>query len=78
MSDQVVDRKSEQAEILQRMRENPRVDLIRVAGPRDCSTAQMVQGAYAKDDVPELPIEGCSRPDGCICAYKPVLNDIYP
>jgi hypothetical protein len=78
MAEMVADRKSEQADILQRLRANPRVDLVRIAGPRDCSTAQTVQGAYAKEDIPELPIEGCSRADGCICAYKPVLNDIYP
>ena len=78
MTEQIADRKSEQADILQRMRANSRVDLVRIAGPRDCSTAQTVQGVYSKEDIPELPIEGCSRPDGCICAYKPVLNDIYP
>ena len=78
MSDQVAIRKSAQTEILARLRENPRVDLIRVAGPPDCSTAPGVQGVYSKADVPQLPVPGCSRPDGCICAYKPVLNDIYP
>jgi len=78
MADQLALRKSAQAEILEKFRTNPRVDLVRIAGPRDCSTAQTVQGVYSKDDVPELPVQGCSRADGCICAYKPVLNDIYP
>ena len=78
MTDQLALRRSAQNEILEKFRANPRVDLVRIAGPRDCSTAQTVQGVYSKDEVPELPVPGCSRADGCICAYKPVLNDIYP
>jgi hypothetical protein len=78
MVDHVAYKSKEQTEALARLRANPRVELISVAGPEDCSTAQTVQGSYSKNDVPELPITACSRPGGCICAYKPVLNDIYP
>ena len=78
MVDHVAYKSKEQTEALARMRANSRVELISVAGPEDCSTAQTVQGSYSKNDVPELPITACSRPGGCICAYKPVLNDIYP
>jgi hypothetical protein len=76
--DHVAYKGEQQAEALRNLRANPRVDLVRVAGPHDCNVAQTVQGVYAKADVPTLPVEGCSRPGGCICAYGPVLNDIYP
>lgn len=76
--DHVEYRTRQQSAALERLRANPRVELVRVAGPDDCNTAQAVQGVYAKDDVPALPVEGCSRPNGCICAYEPVLNEIYP
>lgn len=65
-------------EALATLRANPRVELVRVAGPDDCSTAQTVQGVYSKLEVPMLPVEGCSREGGCICNYEPVLKEIYP
>jgi hypothetical protein len=68
----------QQAELLAKLQANPRVELVRVAGPDNCSTAQTVQGVYDKLEVPVLPVEGCSRRGGCICTYEPVLNDIYP
>ncbi|MDA1330281.1 MAG: hypothetical protein DWG76_06025 [Chloroflexi bacterium] len=78
MTDHVAYKTQQQSEILGRLRANSRVDLVRVGGPQDCGTAQTVQGVYSKTDVPVLPVNGCSRPGGCICAYEPVLNDIYP
>ena len=68
----------EQAEILARLRANPRVLKIRVASPEECNVGLSVQGVYDKEDVPELPIKSCSRPGGCICRYEPVLEEIYP
>ena len=78
LAEHVAYKTKQQSELLGRLRINPRVELIRVAGPQDCSTAQSVQGVYAKLDVPMLPVEGCSRSGGCICAYEPVLKEIYP
>ena len=78
LSEHVAYKTKQQGELLAQLRANPRVELVRVAGPQDCSTAQTVQGVYSKLEVPLLPVEGCSRPDGCICTYEPVLNDIYP
>jgi hypothetical protein len=68
----------QQAEILKKHVENPRVSVIRVAAPPDCVVGQMIQGVYAKDETPSLPHKACSRPGGCICSYEPVLDDIYP
>ncbi|MCW5878571.1 MAG: hypothetical protein KIS80_06865 [Anaerolineales bacterium] len=78
LAEHVAYKSKQQAELLDRLRANPRVELIRVAGPVECSLSQSVQGVYSKDEVPELPVEGCSRPGGCICAYEPVLKEIYP
>ncbi|MGH2581780.1 MAG: hypothetical protein ACRDFQ_02635 [Anaerolineales bacterium] len=77
-ADHIAYKTQQQGQILAKLRANPRVELVRVAGPDDCSTAQTVQGVYYKAHVPMLPVEGCSRSEGCICAYEPVLNDIYP
>ncbi|MCC6145962.1 MAG: hypothetical protein IT308_00185 [Anaerolineaceae bacterium] len=43
-----------------------------------CPACQQVMGAYPKDQLPRLPVEGCSHPNGCRCFYDPVLNEIYP
>ena len=68
----------EKAEALNRLRNNPRISSIRVAAPQECTVGQSIQGAYDKEDVPELPVKGCSRPGGCICTYEPVIEELYP
>lgn len=67
------------AEVRQRFRANDRVSLIRVSiMDNGCPACAAAQGAYPKDSVPELPIEGCSHALGCRCFYEPVLTEIYP
>lgn len=52
---------------------------VRILANRDCCPAcQAVEGAYDFDDVPELPVEGCSHGDGCRCHYAPVLDYFGP
>ena len=52
---------------------------VRIMANRDCCpTCRATEGAYAFDDVPELPIEGCSHPNGCRCFYEPVLDMFGP
>ena len=52
---------------------------VRILTNRDCCpVCQTMDGVYAFDDVPELPIEGCSHPDGCRCYYAPVLDRFGP
>ena len=66
-------------DVLDRLRANPRVARVIVSVSHDaCAAGAGVQGNYLKDDVPELPVEGCSHPIRCTCFYMPVLNDIYP
>jgi hypothetical protein len=58
---------------------NPRVYAIHVATSDEaCPACQAVQGTYAKDEVPVLPVEGCSHALGCRCIYQPLLEEIYP
>ncbi len=78
MSNNLEYKTKEQAEILQRLKDNPRVSQVRVSAPKDCNVGQNAQGVFEKAEAPELPVRGCSRPGGCICNYEPVLNDIYP
>jgi hypothetical protein len=59
--------------------ENPRVINIRlVVGADCCPVCAAHEGTYPKDGAPQLPIEGCSHPNGCRCFYEPMLNIIYP
>jgi len=62
-----------------KFQQNERVSQIRVSVSDNCCPAcAAAQGAYAKDQVPVLPIEGCSHGLGCRCYYEPVLTEIYP
>jgi hypothetical protein len=64
---------------LKRIQANPRVNYVRVSVAHDCCPAcRDIEGAYAKDAVPKLPVEGCSHNLGCRCFYQPVLEEIYP
>jgi hypothetical protein len=70
---------SERAVAYKRFMENPRVSYVRVVVYDDCCPAcREMKGAYTKEDVPNLPIEGCSHKHGCRCFYQPFLEEIYP
>lgn len=72
-------RRLELAAVLQRLRDNPRVSRVIVSVAEDaCPAGAAMQGNYLKDDVPSLPVEGCSHAISCTCYYQPVLNDIFP
>lgn len=64
---------------LKQFQQNPRVLYVRIMVYHNCCPAcRQVEGAYAKESVPPLPIEGCSHPSGCRCFYQPVLDEVYP
>lgn len=64
---------------LKSYQENPRVTYIRVINNGNCCPAcQELYGAYAKDNVPSLPVKECSHGEGCRCSYQPFLNDVFP
>jgi hypothetical protein len=70
---------TELAQALKKLKNNERVSLIRISVADNCCPAcAAAQGAYPKESVPVLPIEGCSHGLGCRCFYEPVLTEIYP
>lgn len=71
--------KSTTAIALQRFRKNSRVKNVRLVVAHDCCPAcRLAEGTYNKDQVPDLPVEGCSHALGCRCFYEPMLSEIYP
>ena len=79
ISNTATDRSAKLTEVLKAMVANPRVTRITIAVSDDaCPAGQAVQGTYTKDDVLAIPLEACSRSQGCNCNYLPVLNDIFP
>ena len=69
-------RREEQRAALERIR-NGLATRVRILVASDaCPVCRAHEGAYNFEDVPELPLEGCSRPDGCHAVYAPVL-DLY-
>jgi RNA polymerase subunit RPABC4/transcription elongation factor Spt4 len=64
---------------LKKLKENPRVRAIRISvHADDCPVCAAIQATYSKDNVPHLPVEGCSHEDGCRCFFEPVLTEISP
>ena len=64
---------------IKRFQENPRVKAVHLIVHADaCPACQELQGFYAKDKAPKLPVEGCSHENGCRCFYQPVLEEIFP
>jgi RNA polymerase subunit RPABC4/transcription elongation factor Spt4 len=64
---------------LKKFRENPRVKGVRIVVDDDaCPVCQQMRGSYPLDQVPTLPVKGCSHPQGCRCFYAPLLERIYP
>lgn len=64
---------------LKEMKENPRISHIRISVSGDCCPAcSEAEGVYSKEEVPPLPIMGCSHNLGCRCFYMPVLDELYP
>ncbi|MFQ5399668.1 MAG: hypothetical protein ACE5E7_08735 [Anaerolineae bacterium] len=52
---------------------------VRILASHDsCPVCKAIEGAYDFDDVPTLPVEGCSHPQGCRCHYAPVLDRFGP
>lgn len=65
-------------ETLERIRDGLATKARILTGRDSCPVCKAVEGAYEFDDVPELPIEGCSHPLGCRCHYEPVLDRFGP
>lgn len=71
-------KRAEQKKALENIK-NGLATKVRILTNRDCCpVCEAMEGAYSFDDVPELPIEGCSHPHGCRCHYAPVLDQFGP
>jgi hypothetical protein len=67
------------ASALLKFQENERVKNVRLIVAGDCCPVCAAhEGTYDKFDAPQLPVEGCSHPNGCRCFYEPLLTSIYP
>jgi hypothetical protein len=72
-------KQKEQKEALKKIREGGIATKVRILVAHDaCPLCKSFEGAYEFDEVPELPHEGCSHPDGCRCFYAPVLDRFGP
>jgi hypothetical protein len=70
---------SKTSQALKRFTENPRVLLVKLTVSHDaCPACAQARGSFQKNEVPKLPVEGCSHPQGCRCFYEPVLSEIFP
>lgn len=69
-------RRAEQKAALERIRSGLATRVRILVAPDACPVCRAFEGAYDMDNVPELPLEGCSRPGGCNAVYAPVL-DLY-
>ena len=64
---------------LKRFKANPRIRYVRIAVAGDaCPECVQHQRTYPKDQVPALPLEGCSHDHGCRCFYEPILDELFP
>ena len=66
---------------LESIRKSPRANAVYIVAPdHECTAAFRIQGTFPQDsaEIPELPFEGCSRADGCICRYEPLVLEVGP
>ncbi len=72
---------SVRARALKAILESPRASHVFIVAPdHACPVCRDSQGTYAKDSgqIPALPHEGCSCPDGCRCRYEPLVVEVGP
>jgi len=73
-----VDKKKEQKAALKQIKAGLATKVRILTAVDACPVCKAYEGAYEFDEVPELPHEGCSHPDGCRCFYAPVLDRFGP
>lgn len=73
-----VDKRAEQQKALENIRKGLATKVRILAHKDSCPFCEALEGAYSFDDVPDLPHEECSHPDGCRCFYAPVLDEYGP
>lgn len=71
-------RREEQKEALEQIRSGLATKVRILIANDACPVCRAWEGAYEFDEVPELPLEGCSRAGGCNAVYAPVLDRYGP
>jgi hypothetical protein len=69
------------ARALQHLMASPRVSGIYIVSPTfACPVCRGLQGTYYKnsENIPTLPHEGCSCPNGCVCQFEPLSFEVGP
>jgi hypothetical protein len=69
------------AQALREILASPRASAVFVVAPAHaCPACRRAQGTFYKgtDQIPEIPILGCSCPDGCTCRYEPLVVEPGP
>lgn len=69
------------AQALKSIMRNARAQAVYIVAPAHaCPACRRAQGTYDKKSgaLPQLPIEGCSCPDGCTCRYEPLVIEVGP
>ncbi|MBP6016709.1 MAG: hypothetical protein KA586_08310 [Candidatus Promineofilum sp.] len=72
------EQRAQQKAALDRIRNGLATRARILVSPDACPVCRAREGAYAFEDIPELPLEGCSRPGGCNAVYEPVLDLFGP
>jgi len=72
------ERREEQRAALERIRKGLATRVRILVAPDCCPVCRAYEGAYKLEEVPELPLEGCSRVGGCNAVYAPVLDRFGP
>lgn len=73
-----VDKQAEQKEALEKIKAGL-ATRVRILTHGDCCPfCKTMEGAYEFEDVPQLPHDECSHPNGCRCFYAPVLDRFGP
>jgi hypothetical protein len=71
-------KREEQKKALQQIKSGLATKVRILAGRDACPVCKHYEGAYEFDDVPEIPLEGCSSPSICNTTYAPVLDLFGP
>ena len=73
--DQDAKKRAEAKAALKKIKEGGVATKVRILVDADaCPVCRSVEGAYDFDEVPEIPVEGCSQLGGCNAFYAPVLD----
>ena len=70
---------SVRAQALSQILKSPRARMVQIVSWHDCCpTCRKVQGTHPRNNLPSLPVAGCSGEHGCRCQYEPFVIEVGP